>query len=243
MQTNGKWAVIDRNMPQCVPLWPAMKVERAGLAATLVDSEGIDLADALKMIDEFRTMAQKIWHLYVLNLPRMCESLNLQEKHLLTQCGRVDHIRDPVDHVSIDEILSLWEGLSRQAGEDQKKRQQCEALDYCNYAKAQPQGECLWREIPDTRMQFASCSCFQYFAGETCQTRIPEKNCTVTKVNTCTAHPISWYQDDCSDFGSDWKYDTWQYCGFIHGFGGQYVCKKEWTCQPLTLDDDCCSED
>jgi len=219
-----------------------MRRERVGLAAALVDSEGIDTADALKMVDEFRTMAQKIWHLYVLNLPQMCKSLNTPES-LRPECERVEHTNDPVANMRLDAILSLWGNLNRQTADDRKKQQECAALDFCSYGQAEPQGQCQWREMPDTKMQFASCECYQYFTGEKCETRIPEKTCVETKRNTCTAHPIDWYQDDCGDYGSDWEYDTWKSCGFIPGFGGQYICKKEWTCQPLTADQDCCSED
>mmetsp|Transcript_2219 Transcript_2219/g.5492 ORF Transcript_2219/g.5492 Transcript_2219/m.5492 type:complete len:1164 (-) Transcript_2219:203-3694(-) len=242
MQANGNWAVIDRNMPQCVPIWDAVKRERVGLAAALTDTDGIDMADALAVVDQFRDMAQKIWHVYVLNLPQMCKSLDVPQA-LQAQCARVEHNQDPVEHVSLGTILSLWERLTLQAGDDQKKRQQCAALDYCNYGMAEPHGECQWRAIPGTKIETAYCSCYRYFTGATCQTRIPEKTCKRTKRNSCTSHPMGWFQDDCEAHGSGWEYDTWEFCGFITGVGGQYVCKKEWKCQPTTPDSDCCLED
>jgi len=116
----------------------------------------------------------------------------------------------------------------------------CAALDNCNHDKAQPQGECQLQRTPNTKARFASCSCYQFFTGETCQNRIPRKSCSATRLNTCTAHPIDWYQDDCSRHGLGWKYWRWQHCGFIHGVGGQYICKKDWTCQPEVLGHDCC---
>merc|ERR1711963_227255 len=154
----------------------------------------------------------------------MCKSLDVPEA-LQAQCAKVEHNQNPVEHVSLGTILSLWERLTLQAGDDQKKRQQCAALDYCNYGMAEPHGECQWRAIPGTKIETAYCSCYRYFTGATCQTRIPEKTCKRTKRNICTSHPMGWFQDDCEAHGSGWEYDTWEFCGIITGLGGQYICK------------------
>jgi len=75
------------------------------------------------------------------------------------------------------------------------------------------------------------CFCFDGKAGNTCNSdskvevaRCLErktKNEPVNHYNTCTAHPIDWYQTSCESQGMIYK--DWQYCGG----GGQYICLKD----------------
>lgn len=66
------------------------------------------------------------------------------------------------------------------------------------------------------------------------------------KKNDCTAHPIMWYQDDCSIHGEGFKGGVdpifgpgrWEHCAAT--FGGRLICKKFWKCQPRKPEENCC---
>jgi len=66
-----------------------------------------------------------------------------------------------------------------------------------------------------------------------------QKACTRTKKNGCTAHPLDWYQDDCSVHGQGYRKVDWEYCG--QPFSGRYICRKDWTCLQGLWGADCCS--
>jgi len=241
MHTNGNWAVIDRNMPQCVPVWDAIQREHGELANTLEAEGGMDEQRARAAVDEFRVLAEKVWHLHVLDLPGICRSLVGPKHELRSKCDEAEEGAHSAK-ISLERLEALWEGLRCQAGEDETKRKECVALDYCNNDQAQSQGECQWKKVSGTKTEVAFCSCFPTFTGRRCEEKIAEKKCSLIKNNHCTAHPGNWYQPNCAtQHGDGFVYHAWRHCG---GVGGVYwQCIKKWTCQPKTSDDDCCSED
>jgi len=65
-----------------------------------------------------------------------------------------------------------------------------------------------------------------------------QKTCTDTKRNGCTAHPIDWYQADCSTHGAGYTRIGWEYCSTV--FSGRYICRRTWTCSQAHDAPDCC---
>jgi|ERR1712232_48075 len=161
---------------------------------------------------------------------------------------------DTWDAQALEEVVALQQMVSKvlTAADACAAAAACAALDNCNRDSkwGRPRGECNWRHIPNTKVRFASCSCYPHFTGERCQTRIPGLKCSKTKKNSCTIHPIDWYQDDCSIHGALWKYESWEHCRVdlrkhkidAAPIGGRYICRKDYTCHPKTVGHDCCSD-
>merc|ERR1719401_340881 len=88
IRSNGNWAVIDRKMQKCVSVWDALRgrneEEIAAKAAVMLPQ----VREPSFLIQQFRDVAQKVWHLRVLNLLGLCaevkpdEGIRAQCKHL-----------------------------------------------------------------------------------------------------------------------------------------------------------------
>merc|ERR1740129_1019096 len=55
------------------------------------------------------------------------------------------------------------------------------------------------------------------------------RGCKDIKKNGCTAHPLSWYQKECSTHGPGYGKIGSELCA--GGLGGRYVCQKLWRCK------------
>jgi len=239
MKMNSNWVVIDRNLQKCVPVWSALQKDRQDVVNLLLDAGSANESIALRRIHKFKEVAAKIWHVRVLNAPKLCRKMG-PPPEVADLCDRV--YSSAYLDMSLEDLPKLWEGLSSLAAIEQDRRKECAAMDFCNNHKQQ--GECTWQPIVGLNEDHVlMCKCQKHYKGEKCEELIAEKECTCTKWNTCTSHPISWFQDDCNVHGPDYECVDWEYCGFIHGVGAKYKCQKKYMCRPDYEDHDCCSCD
>jgi len=152
--------------------------------------------------------------------------------------GSIGDACEDINHnmysTSSQTISKAWNKLQTVTSEEQLMVEECEKLNYCNDMR--DQGECYQKEVQSVKRLVMMCKCANTYFGDFCEKKIPLKSCSRIALNWCTAHPGSWYQPDCSIHGAGYHYQDWEYCGA----GLRWICKKEWQCQPDTLDHDCC---
>jgi len=69
---NSNWVVIDRNLQKCVPVWSALQKDRQEVVTILSDAGYANEIDAVQRIYRFNEIAAKVWHVRVLNAPKLC---------------------------------------------------------------------------------------------------------------------------------------------------------------------------